>query len=323
MARNRSGMGWAWSMRVGAVGLLALLAACGGEGTATVAPGVSPGGKLSVVTTTTQIRSMAEAVAGDKATVRSILAPGVDAHEFDPKPSDVEAITESGLVLKNGAGLDDWVDKLIESAGSGAPIVTVSEGVPLREGLEGAHEGEGEAQLGADPHVWFSVANAMTMTTNIRDALAQADGANASTYNSNAERYLEELQQLDEYIMAQVSSVPPEQRKMVTNHDAYGYYIERYGLTFVGSIIPSMSTDAQPSAQDVAELIEKIKAENVKAIFLESSINPSLAKQIGQDTGVKVVDTLYGDSLGEPGSPGETYVGMMKYNTDTIVEALK
>jgi ABC-type Zn uptake system ZnuABC Zn-binding protein ZnuA len=189
--------------------------------------------------------------------------------------------------------------------------------------VEGEEEGEGEGRLGADPHVWFSVANAMTMTTNIRDALVKADGANASVYISNSERYLGELRQLDEYILAQVSSVPPEQRKMVTNHDAYGYYIERYGLTFVGSIIPSMSTDAQPSAQDVAALIEKIKAENVKAIFLESSVNPSLAKQLGQDTGVKVVDTLYGDSLGEPGSPGETYVGMMRYNTDEIVKALK
>jgi ABC-type Zn uptake system ZnuABC Zn-binding protein ZnuA len=302
--------------------MLVVLGGCGGESTATVSPRALPDGKLQVVVTTTQIRSMAEAVAGDKATVRSILTPGVDAHEFDPKPSDVEAIAQSGLVLKNGIGLDDWVDKLLESAGSGAPIVTVSEGVPVRE-VEGEEEGEGEGRLGADPHVWFSVANAMTMTTNIRDALVKADGANASVYISNSERYLGELRQLDEYILAQVSSVPPEQRKMVTNHDAYGYYIERYGLTFVGSIIPSMSTDAQPSAQDVAALIEKIKAENVKAIFLESSVNPSLAKQLGQDTGVKVVDTLYGDSLGEPGSPGETYVGMMRYNTDEIVKALK
>ena len=322
MGQNKVGAGWVKTMRVAGVGLLALLAACGGESTATVSPGAAPGGKLSVVTTTTQIRSMAEAVAGDKATVRSILTPGVDAHEFDPKPSDVEAIAQSGLVLKNGVGLDDWVDKLLESAGSGAPIVTVSEGVPVREG-KGEEGGGGEGHPGADPHVWFSVANAMTMTTNIRDALVKADGANASVYNSNAERYLGELRQLDEYIMAQVSSVPLAQRKIVTNHDAYGYYIERYGLTFVGSIIPSMSTDAQPSAQDVAKLIEKIKAENVKAIFLESSVNPSLAKQLGQDTGVRVVDTLYGDSLGERGSPGETYVGMMRYNTDEIVKALK
>ncbi len=299
--------------------MLMLLAACGTDATATVQPEGTPttsGSKLVVVATTTQIRSMAEAVAGDKATVRSILPPGADPHEFEPKPSDVEGISRSGLVLKQGVGLDDWVDKLIDSAGGNRTVVTVSEGVLTREGEE-------EGELGADPHIWFSAANAMTMTANIRDALVKVDGANASTYTSNADKYLKDLQDLDNYIMQQIATVPENQRKMVTNHDAFGYYIDRYGLTFVGSIIPSMSTDAQPSAQDVADLIQKIKAENVKAIFLESSINPSLATQIGQDAGVKVVDTLYGDTLGEPGSPGETYIGMMRYDTDTIVAALK
>ncbi|MGA7730843.1 MAG: metal ABC transporter substrate-binding protein [Chloroflexia bacterium] len=315
MFQSKTWLVWMRILRGAAVVLVVLLAACGTDpDVRTQTPGGS-GEKLLVVATTTQIRSITEAVAGDRATVRSILTPGVDAHEFEPKPSDVEAISKSGLVLKNGVGLDDWVDKLIESAGSDIPVVTVTGGVALREG--------GEEHEGADPHVWFSVANAMTMTVNIRDALVKVDGANASAYAGNAERYLKELQQLDEYILAQVGSVPQEQRKMVTNHDAYGYFIERYGLTFVGSIIPSMSTDAQPSAQDVAELVKKIEDEGVRAIFLESSINPSLAKQIGQDAGVKVIDTLYGDTLGEAGSPGETYVGMMRYNTDTIVAALK
>ena len=163
----------------------------------------------------------------------------------------------------------------------------------------------------------------MTMTRNIRDALVQVDGAHADTYKANADAYLSKLAQLDKYIMDQIATIPPDQRKMVTNHDAFGYYIDRYGLTYVGSIIPSMSTEAQPSAQDVADLIQKIKAENVKAIFLESSINPALAQQIGHDAGVIVVDTLYGDSLGDAGTPGATYDGMMRYDTDTIVSALK
>lgn len=307
------------------LGLLVLLAACGGDVTPTSTPQSS--GKPVVVATTTQIRSMAEAVAGDKAIVRSILQPGVDAHEFEPKPSDVTAINESVLVLKNGIGLDDWVDKLIEGAGGSHPVVTVSEGVPLHEGEE-AHTGEGgqeggDEQSGQDPHIWFDVRNAMTMTTNIRDALVRVDAANAGTYRTNAEKYLGELTELDTYITDRIASLPEANRKVVTNHDAFGYYIERYGLQFVGSIIPSLSTDAQPSAKDVADLIELTKAEGVKAIFLESSINPSLAKQIGNDAGAKVVDTLYGDSLGEAGSPGETYIGMMRYNTDTIVAALR
>lgn len=294
---------------------LVLLAACDTAATAT--PTSTPGSGLKVVATTTQIRSMAEAVLGDRGTVSSILTPGADAHEFEPKPSDVQGISESKLVLKNGVGLDDWVDKLIENVGGDRPLVTVTEDITPRAGDEESEHGE------ADPHVWLDVTNAMTMTAKIREAIIKADPTNESTYKANADTYLARLRDLAKYIRDQVATVPPENRKMVTNHDAFGYYIDAYGLTFVGSIIPSMSTGAQPSAQDVAALIGKIKEQKVKAIFLESSINPSLAQQIGNDAGVKVVDTLYGDSLGAPGTPGATYESMMRYNTDTIVSALK
>jgi zinc/manganese transport system substrate-binding protein/manganese/iron transport system substrate-binding protein len=296
--------------------LLLVLAACGTETGQQTTPGVS-GGKLSIVTTTTQIRSMTEAVIGDRATVRSIMSAGSDPHEYEPTASDVQAIVESALVLENGIGLDSWADRLIANAGGERPVVTVTEGIPLR----GAEGEEGEA--GEDPHVWFSVTNAMTMTRNIRDALVRVDPANASAYQANADTYLAKLDELDKYIVAQVATIPKEDRKMVTNHDAFGYFIERYGLTFVGSIIPSMSTGAQPSARDVADIITKLRQEKVKAIFLESSINPTLAQQIGEDTGVKVVDTLYGDTLGAPGTPGADYLGMMRYNADTIVAALR
>jgi ABC-type Zn uptake system ZnuABC Zn-binding protein ZnuA len=266
---------------------------------------------------------MTEAVAGNLATVRSILPPGVDAHDFEPKPSDVQAISESALVLKNGIGLDDWVDKVIVNAGGERPLVQVTEGIALREASEHKGEAAGETSTGLDPHVWLSAANAMTMTRNIRDALAAVDPANTSTYGENADAYLAKLTELDKYISDQVATIPTGERKIVTNHDAFGYFIERYGLSYAGSIIPSMSSEAQPSAQDIAKLIERIKEEKVRVIFLESSINPSLARQIGNDTGAKVVDTLYGDSLGEPGSPGATYEGMMRYDADTIVSALK
>lgn len=295
-----------------------ILAACDsgatptGTGQATQDPG---GNKLLVVVTTTQIRSMAQSVAADLADVRSILTPGADPHEFEPKPSDVQAISKSALILKNGIGLDDWVDKIITNAAGKQPLVTVSAGVPV-------HAGDKDEPAG-DPHIWFSVSNAMTMTRNIRDAFIQVDPAHTAQYNANTEAYLARLADLDKYIMDQVATIPPDQRKMVTNHDAFGYFIDRYGLIFAGSIIPSMSTDAEPSAQDVADLITKIKTEHVTAIFLESSINPQLAKQIGDDAGVKVVDTLYGDTLGDKGTPGETYEGMMRFNTDTIVSALR
>jgi ABC-type Zn uptake system ZnuABC Zn-binding protein ZnuA len=303
-------------MRACAALLLLALAACGTETAQQITPGVSSG-KLSIVTTTTQIRSMTEAVIGDRATVRSIMSAGTDPHEYEPTASDVQAIVESGLVLENGIGLDSWADRLIANAGGERPVVKVTEGIPLRgaEGEEGA--------AGKDPHVWFSVTNAMTMTRNIRDAVVKADPANASVYQINADTYLAKLDDLDRYIAAQVATIPTKDRKMVTNHDSFGYFIERYGLTFVGSIIPSMSTGAQPSARDVADIITKLRQEKVKAIFLESSINPTLAQQIGEDTGVKVVDTLYGDTLGAPGTPGADYLGMMRSDADTIVAALK
>ena len=289
--------------------LLLLLAGCssGGSGTASAT--------LNIVATTTQISSMAQAVAGDLASVRSILPPGADAHEFEPRPSDVEAISKSVLVLKNGVGLDDWVDKLITNAGGQRPLVVVSRGIPIRKG-------DPSEPLG-DPHVWFSAVNAITVTLNIRDALAQADKAHADVYKANADAYVKKLTDLDAYIMSKIATLSPEQRKIVTNHDAFGYYIERYGLIYVGAIIPTMSTGAQPSAADIAVLTNKIKAEHVRAIFLESSINPRQAQQIGGDAGVRVVDTLYGDSLGAPGTPGATYEGMMRFNTDTIVDALR
>ncbi len=294
--------------------LMLALSACSANDPTASAPGTGAA-RLNVVVTTTQIRSMTEAVAGDRAAVRSILPPGADAHEFEARPSDVRAVGAAALLLKNGVGLDDWLDKLLTSAGGQHPLKTVSEGVSIRQG--------NAQESGGDPHIWFNVQNAMTMTRNIRDALIEVDAAHAPTYRTNADAYLARLSNLDTYITDQIATVPPAGRKIVTNHDAFGYYIERYGLTFVGSIIPSLSSEAQPSAQDVAVLIQKIKAEHVKAIFLESSINPQLAQQVGTEAGVAVVDTLYGDALGAAGTPGATYEGMMRYNTDTIVNALK
>jgi ABC-type Zn uptake system ZnuABC Zn-binding protein ZnuA len=287
-----------------------LLAACD------VGPSSPPaaGGKPLVVATTPILRSMAQAVAGDVADVRSILPLGADPHEFDPKPNDVAAISNSALVLKNGLKLDDWIDRIIQNAGGSRPIVTVSEGAALRKG-------DSAEPLG-DPHIWFDVTNAMTMTRNIRDGLVKADAPHEAQYTANAEAYLVKLKELDEYIKAQIGALPEDKRKIVTNHDAFGYYVARYGLTYVGAVIPSMSTQAQPSAGEVAALTRKIKDQSVKAIFVEQGINPSLAQQIARDAGVKVVDTLYADTLAAEG-PASTYEGMMRFDTETIVSALK
>jgi zinc/manganese transport system substrate-binding protein/manganese/iron transport system substrate-binding protein len=297
--------------------LLVLLTACAGGGDG------DDSGRLKVVASTTQIGDFARQVGGDRIQLTVLLKPNQDAHDFELAPSQVRAIAGADLVLANGLGLDSFLDKALES--SEAEAVVVSDGIVTIEGHEEEeHAGEEEDDhAGQDPHVWFSVANAMTMVENVRDALSAADAANAATYAQNATRYLGELQTLDASIKQQVAQVPAACRKLVTNHDVLGYYAQAYGFEVIGSVIPSTSSQASASAADVADIVRRIEAEGVPAIFAEASINPDLIRQVGREAGVKVVDDLYGDSLGPSGSDGATYVGMMQSNTKKIVDALK
>jgi ABC-type Zn uptake system ZnuABC Zn-binding protein ZnuA len=182
---------------------------------------------------------------------------------------------------------------------------------------EHEHEGDG------DPHVWLDVAHAKTMVTDIRDALIAVDPGGRDVYTQNAASYATQLDDLDGWIRDQIATIPAEDRKLVTNHDAFGYYVRAYGLTLVGSIIPGLDSQSQPSAKQTAALIDRIRAEHVKAIFTEASLNPNLTKRIAEDAGVNVVDNLYADSLGPAGSGADTYIGMMRTDTTLIVEALR
>jgi ABC-type Zn uptake system ZnuABC Zn-binding protein ZnuA len=217
-------------------------------------------------------------------------------------------------------------------AGSSARVVVVTSGISARVAGAGGHakedeqdeadqESEEEAQ-GRDPHVWLSVDNARTMVAAIRDALAAADPENAPLYRDLADLYLTSLSQLDAAIRQEVAAVPEGCRKLVTNHDTLGYFATSYGFTIVGSVIPSVDSEARPSASDVADIVRRIREEKVPAIFAETSINPALINQVGREAGVKVVSDLYGDSLGPKGSDGETYIKMMEANTKKIVDAL-
>ena len=292
--------------------LLLLLAACSGGGD----DGGSDG-RLNVVATTTQIGDFARQAGGDRIRLTVLLKANQDAHDFTLAPSQVRAIAEADVVLVNGLGLDGFIEKALESS-DGQEIV-VSDGISTLEGHEEEEEGHG----GRDPHVWFSVANARTMVENIRDALSEADAANAAAYAGDATKYLSELDSLDASIKQQVAQIPSGCRKLVTNHDVLGYYAEAYGFEVIGSVIPSTSSQASASAADVAEIVRQIKAEGVPAIFAEASINPDLIRQVGREAGVKVVDDLYGDSLGPSNSDGSTYIAMMRSNTRKIVDALK
>jgi ABC-type Zn uptake system ZnuABC Zn-binding protein ZnuA len=299
--------------------LLVLLTACSGGSDA------DESGRLKVIASTTQIGDFARQVGGERIQLTVLLKPNQDAHDFELAPSQVRAIAGADLVLANGLGLDAFLEKALES--SEAEEVVVSGGITTLEGHEEEeeeHAGEEEDEHGGqDPHVWFAVANAVTMVENIRDALSAADAENAATFAGNATKYLAELQALDASIKQQAAQVPAACRKLVTNHDVLGYYAQAYGFEVIGSVIPSTSSQASASAADVAGIVRQIKAEGVPAIFAEASINPDLIRQVGREAGVKVVDDLYGDSLGPSSSEGATYVGMMQSNTKKIVEALK
>jgi ABC-type Zn uptake system ZnuABC Zn-binding protein ZnuA len=278
------------------------------------AGGGGGGGKLKVVATTTQIGDMAANIGGDRISLNVMLKPNQDAHDFEPLPSQIRALSQADLVLRHGLGLDGYVDKAV--AGSKATVATVTDGIATRQG-------EGEEAGRPDPHVWFSVANAKQMAIDIRDALSARDPASASYYADNATRYLQQLDALETELRSLVDDVPQSCRKLVTNHDFLGYFADAYGFEIIGSVIPSTSTEAQASAQDVAQIVSAIKAQRVPAIFAEASVNPDLIKQVGREAGVTVVSDLYSDSLGSKNSDGGTYIKMMQSNTKKIVNALK
>ena len=265
-----------------------------------------------VVATTTQVADMAAVVGADRIDLVRLLKPGIGAHDYEPSPADVEAIATAQLVVENGVGLESWLHDTVESSGYDGPLVDASQGVLLRK-------------VGAqpDPHIWQDPRNAVVMAANIERGLARVDPGSAGFYQANLAAYLEALRALDAEVERQTAGLA--NRKVVTNHDAIGYYLDRYHLELVGSVIPSFDSSAELSGRDVRDLVAKVKATGVRAIFSETSLPPRAAETIGREAGVKVVtgeDALYGDSLGPPGSDGDSYIRMIRHNTRTIVSNL-
>jgi ABC-type Zn uptake system ZnuABC Zn-binding protein ZnuA len=292
----------------------AVAAGCSGGGRPSTSGGGSGQGKvLSVVATTTQVADFTRVLGGDRVRVTNLVKPNVDAHDFEPSPADVDAIAKADLVVKNGVGLEEWLDDTIESSGFNGPVVDASQGVSIR-----TVEGEGP-----DPHIWQNPRNAQLMVANIERGLAQAAPDSSGAFKRNLDAYSKELAALDAEVQRKIAGLA--NKKLVTNHDAFHYYVDRYGLEFVGSIIPSFDTSAELSGADVREIVAKIRQTKVKAVFSEASLPPKTAQAIAAEAGVKVVegeDALYGDSLGPSGSAGDTYVKMIRHNTDTIVSNL-
>ena len=274
------------------------LSACGEE----TADG---SGRLPVVATTGQAADFARAVGGDRVRVTALLAPNADPHEFELRPDDVKQLAGARLVVRSGGDLDDWLEDAIDSSGSDAPVLTLAEHVALQDD---------------DPHWWQDPRNAIRAVAALRDALTRVDGAGAGAYERATAAYTARLERLDRAVAACIDKVPVADRTLVTTHDALGYYARRYGIRVVGAVIPSRSTVAQPSAGEIAELIDTIRREHVKAVFAESSVKPDVEEAIASESGARIGRALWADTLGPPGSDGATYVDSIESNTAALVD---
>lgn len=295
---------------------------------ACAAPGASQArdGKLRVVATTTIVADVVRAVGGDPIDLAALIPPNVDEHGYEPTPQDVAKVAQADLVFLNGAGLEQFIQKLTENASSKAQFISVSDGIPL---LQGAPEDEpslqptpsGAAPVG-DPHVWMDPNNVLVWVDNIQKALSAADPTHQALYQQNAARYRQKLQELDAWVRAQVTAVPQARRQLVTDHLVFTYFAHRYGFQQAGAVIPGYSTTAAPSAQDLATLENEIRKLAVPAIFVGNTVNPALSERVALDTHTRLVHILTG-SLTAQGGAAPTYIDYIHYNVNAIVTALK
>jgi ABC-type Zn uptake system ZnuABC Zn-binding protein ZnuA len=297
--------------------LAVLLSSCGG-GAASDSEGSSP----VVLTSTTFLADITRNVAGDRVQVGSLLPVGVDPHSYQPTPRDAATISQSELLILNGLEYEEFIESLLENAGGSRTIVTASDGIPPREMEEHENEEEDQGHEAGDPHMWLDPNLVIIYVENIREGLVHFDPDGATVYQSNADAYTSQLKDLDAWIVEQVNQIPVEKRLLVTNHEALGYFAKQYGFTVVGTVIETFSSNASPSAQQLAELIEQIRSSGAPAIFLDTSDSPIFAQQIADETGARVVTDLHLESLTK-GPPAPTYIDMMKHNVTQIVNALR
>jgi zinc/manganese transport system substrate-binding protein len=266
--------------------------------------------RLNVVASFSIIGDFVRNVGGDRVNVTTLVGPNADVHVYTPAPQDAKRIADARLVFVNGLGLEGWLPRLVQSAGGKAMIVVVSNGiVPLKRGSD------------ADPHAWQSVSNAKVYVANIRDALSAVDSADAGAFRANAARYLAELDALDAEVKAALDKIPPERRKVISTHDAFGYFARDYGIQFIAPL--GVSTETEPSARDLADIIGQIRKEKIPAVFLENMTDDRLIGRIAAETGAKVGGTLISDALTDEKGDSPTYIAMVRHNIRALTSALE
>jgi zinc/manganese transport system substrate-binding protein len=273
---------------------------------------------VPVVATFSVLGDFVRNVGGDRIRLTTLVGPDGDGHVYAPTPADARRLAEAKVVIANGLGYEGWIGRLARSSGTKATLVEAAKGIaPLKE-EGGGHPGHGHAAV--DPHAWQSVPNAKVYVAAIRDSLAAADPAGKENYEANAAAYGAKLDALDAEVRAAVARIPADRRRVITSHDAFGYFEKAYGLDFVAP--QGVSTEAEASAKDVARIIGQIKRERIGAVFLENVSDPRLVERIARETGAKVGPTIYSDALSGPDGPAPTYIEMTRHNMGAIAAAL-
>jgi zinc/manganese transport system substrate-binding protein len=279
-----------------------------------VAPALAAPPPLPVVASFSILADMVRQIGGNAVSVTSLVPVDGDAHEYQPKPSDLRAIKGAKLVVLNGFGLEGWIDRLVQSAGYAGPVVIATKGItPRRMEENGAPV--------TDPHAWQDPRNGTIYARNIADGLATVDPANAAMFRSRADAYIRDIEQTDAWVVAQIAGVPAERRKILTSHDAFGYFGARYGVEFRG--VQGMNTESEPSAKDIAALIKLIRTEKIRAVFVENMTSPKLAQSVARETGAVVGSVVYSDALSKPSGPAPTYLGIFRHNVPLFVKGMQ
>ena len=272
---------------------------------------------IKVVASFSVLGDIVRQIAGDHAVVVTLVGPDGDAHTFDPSPADAKKLADAALVVSNGLGLDGWIERLAKSSDYKGTIVVASQNIPARRMTE--EEGGTKKEV-TDPHAWQNLRNGAIYVRNIEAALEKADPANATAYKQAAEKYTGELLALDAEVRTQIAAVPKAKRRVITSHDAFGYFGAAYGVEFLAP--EGISTETEPSAGDVAKLVDQIRAEHIKALFIENMTDARLVTIIGDETGAIVGGTLFSDALSPPDGPAPTYIAMFKNNVPKLIEGM-